>query len=513
MPISQSDQVFSLVKSLSKAEKRNFRLFSTRIMERTDLMFLKLFDLMDKQKTLNDGKLIAEMGGIEKGQYANLKRHLYRQIIISLRMLHKDKHANFKVREYLDFAYILYGKGLYLQALKLIKKAKDLAKKNHMIYMQLTLMEFEKKIESRHITRSGGSKAEVMIAESELIQTDANHIVSLSNLRIKIHGKYLQNGHVRSKEEAAEIRTLYHKHIDHMELDDLGLIERIYYVQSRVWYNYILLDFESCIKYAIEWVELLDNNPIMIEKDVDLYIRGHHYVLSSAIHIKDKHTHANYLEKLEAFRKRNYKKFNTNTQIISFLYVHSGRLDSIILSGQFDQADKVIQRSVNRILRYKLKLDQHRIMVFYYKFAWIYFGYGNLSKAVSYLDKIINNELHNLREDLQNYARVMKLLCHYELGNIDLLQYLINTYSNYFKRKKSLNEFLEQAMKFFTTLRSTGSLEHKKIIKEYHLIFSEMSKDPYERRAFIYLDILSWLESKLKNQSLKEIVGVTYRDS
>ncbi len=507
MPISQSDQVFSLVKSLSKAEKRNFRLYSTRIMERKDLLFLKLFDLMDKQKTLNDAKLIEEMGGIEKGQYSNLKRHLYRQIIISLRMLHKEKRANFKVREYLDFAYILYGKGLYLQALKLIKKAKELAKKNHLIYMQLILMEFEKKIESRHITRSGSSKAEEMILESQLIQTDANHLVSLSNLKIKIHGKYLQNGHVRSKQEAAEIRAFYHTQIDHIDLDALGLIERIYYVQSRVWYNYILLDFKSCIKYAIEWVDLLNSNHIMIDRDVDLYMRGHHYVLSSAIHIKDKKIHADYLAKLEAFRKQAYKKLNTNSQILSFLYVHTGRLDSIILSGQFDKADKVIQRSLNRIRRYKLKLDQHRVMVFYFKFAWIYFGYGNISKALSYLDKIINNELHNLREDLQDYARIMKLLCHYELGNIDLLQYLINTYSNYFNRKKSLNDFLEQAMNFFTTLRSEGLLEHKKIIKEYYLIFSEMNKTPYERRAFIYLDILSWLESKIKNQSLKEIVG------
>jgi len=509
MPISQSSQVFSLIKSLSKAEKRNFRLYSTRIMERTDLLFLRLFDCMDKQKVLDDGQLIEQMGHIEKGQYSNLKRHLYKQIISSLRMLHKEKQANFKVREYLDFAYILYGKGLYLQALKLLQKAKLLAKKHHLIYMQLTLIEFEKKIESRHITRSGSNKAEAMITESQLIQTDANHLVSLSNLRIKIHGKYLQYGHVRSKEEAAEIRTFYHEQIDHIDLDALGLIERIYYVQSRVWYNYILLDFDSCIKYAKEWVDLLDNNPTMIERDVDLYMRGYHYVLTTANHIKDKKTHAAYLEKFESFRKGAYKKFNPNSQILSFLYVHTGRLDSIMLNGHFDKSEKIIARSQNRIRKYKLKLDPHRVMVFYYKFAWIYFGAGNTPKALSFLDKIINNELHKLREDLQNYARIMKLMCHYELGNIDILEYLINTYSTYFDRKKGLNIFLEQAMKLFKSLRSSGESYHKTIIKDYFIIFSEMNNDPYERRAFVYLDILSWLESKIKNTSLQLIISKT----
>ena len=61
-------------------------------------------------------------------------------------MLFKEKGANYKVREYVDYAYILYGKGLYLQALKILKKAKDLAIKHHLIYMQLTIVEFEKKL-------------------------------------------------------------------------------------------------------------------------------------------------------------------------------------------------------------------------------------------------------------------------------------------------------------------------------------------------------------------------------
>lgn len=219
------------------------------------------------------------------------------------------------------------------------------------------------------------------------------------------------------------------------------------------------------MKYAKEWVGLLESNPTMIERDVDLYMRGYHYILTTANHIKDRITHANSLVKFEAFRKDSYKKFNANSQILSFLYVHTGRLDSIILNGHFDQSDEVLSRAQNRIQRYKFKLDSHRVMVFYYKFAWIYFGKGNHAKAIIYLDKIINNELYKLREDLQNYARIMKLMCHFDLGNIDILEYLIKTYSNYFNRKKGLNVFLKRSMECFKSLALKGESEHKSILK------------------------------------------------
>ena len=506
MPISQSDQVFKLIKSLSTAEKRNFRMYAKRIQDKQDLLFLKLFDLLDKQKELQEMQIREELGKLSKMQYSNLKRHLYSQIIASLRLIFREKGANFKVREYIDYAYILYGKGLYLQALKILKKARELAEKHHLIYMQLTIVEFEKKIETRHITRSGSNHALQLLEESISIQSNANHLVRLSNLRIQMHAKYLEYGHVKNTEEAKEIRAYYHKEIDPINLDQLGLMERIYYVQSRVWYNYILLDFKSCLKHASEWVKLLDENPTMQERDYDLYMRGFHYVLTSANHIRDYQIHESYLDRFEAFRTSHYKKFNTNSQILSFLYVHTARLNNIILKGQFDRSEAIIQRSLSRIRKYRMKLDDHRIMVFYFKFAWIYLGAGRPDRSIYFLNRVINNELNKLREDIQNYARILMLICHYESGNIDILQYLISTYAAYFKRKTVSNDFIITATKMFSDLKSKAPLEHKNIFTNYHPYFLSIKEDPYERRALDYLDVLSWIESKMANCSLQELI-------
>jgi len=506
MPISQSLQVFNLVKSLTKAEKRNFRQYAKRIQHSDELLFLQLFDLLDKQKTYDEERIVSSMGRLGKNQYSNIKRHLYSQVITSLRLLHKEKRANFKVREYLDFAYILYGKGLHLQALKLLRKAKVLAQKHHLVYMNLTILELEKTIETRHITRSGSQKAENLIEESAAAQQDANHLVRLSNLRLRVYAKYIQHGNVKNKEEAEAIKAYYREQIDNIDTKKLGFMESVYYLQSRVWYNYILLDFKSCLKHAKKWIALLDKNPAMIERDVDLYIRGFHYVLTTAYHLNDIDTHRHYLEVLESFRKSHYLKFNHNSQIRSFLYVHSARLDHITLNGTFSNAETVIAKSLNRIRRYNYKLDDHRIMVFYYKFAWLYLGAGKVNKSIDYLNRIINNELNKLRVDLQNYSRVLQLICHYELGNFDILQYLLNTHSNYFNRQQSLNTFLKLAMNMFHELRMKGISDHKSVFEQYLNEFKKIGRTRYKRRALVYLDIISWLESKIAGISLEQVI-------
>ena len=260
------------------------------------------------------------------------------------------------------------------------------------------------------------------------------------------------------------------------------------------------------MKWAKEWVTLMVENPYMFERDMDLYMRGYHYILTCATHMRDKKTHSKYLADFEKFRKDNYGLFNHNSQIISFLYVHTGRLDHLIISGDFKDAESVISKCLSRIRRYKYKLDDHRILVFYYKFAWIYLATGKYSKAINYLNFITNNHFNNLREDLQNYARILQLMCHYELKNFEIFQYLINTYTNYFQKREGLNDLIQESVKMFVLLKSAGLLEHKNIFKDSLRGCKKINQDPYERRALVYLDMISWLEAKVRAVPLSVVI-------
>jgi len=87
----QKDNLFSLVKSLTKSEKRQFKLYVGRLGVNAESKFLKLFNLLDKSQTYNEASII-KTGIIKKQQLANVKAHLYKQILISLKL--NPSHQN-----------------------------------------------------------------------------------------------------------------------------------------------------------------------------------------------------------------------------------------------------------------------------------------------------------------------------------------------------------------------------------------------------------------------------------
>lgn len=507
MPISKSEEVFDLVKSLSKAEKRNFNLYVNRLQSNDSKLFSRLFELMDKQKTLDEDKLLADMNDLNKTQFSNLKRHLYTQIVTSLRLIHKQRRANIQVREYLDFAYILYGKGLYLQSLKLLGMGKRMAAKHHLNYLSLTIVEFEKVIESRHITRSKLNRDKELISEAEEMNNTVSKAVRLSNLRLRLHGKYVRYGHVKNAAEKKELVSFFKKAIKDLPQDGLGVMERVFLCQSYVWYHYILLDFKSCLKWAIEWVNLLKAESEMQWRDIDLFMRGYHYVLTAAFQLGDKKVLDKFQNEFETFRSSEYKKFNHNSQITAFLYVHMGRLNSIILHGDYGKGVEIIPRTLKRLKRYGSKMDEHRKLVFYYKIAWIYLGNEQPSKSIDYLMHIVNKDIKNLRQDIQNYARLLFLICHFELSNYDTLNYLCRSMKPHFNKTAKEDIAQIEILKCLEQLSKTPILEQTSVFKSYQKKFDRMFGDIYLQRSATYLDFLSWLEAKVSRKTLAEVVS------
>ena len=506
MPISHTDQLFNLVKSLSKAEKRNFRIYSSRIQNSHSMKYIQLFDILEKQDEL-DEKIILKR--FPKSQLPNLKRHLYSQILISLRLIHKGKHAFIEIRELLDFADILYGKGLYLQSLKILEKAKVLADKANDDLMYLQILEFEKLIESRHITRSGSLKSRELFERSTDKLEASTHVIRLSNLKIFLHGLYIQNGHVKSKKDEDEITSVFEENISKIPVDKLNTIERVYLYQSFVWYYYILIDFSQCYRYALNWVNLLKKEKDHSVRDPNLLMRGYHYLLTSAFNMRDVIQYNKYLEELETYRKNNYKKFNTNTQIVSFLYVHNGRLNSYFLLGEFENGLLILPSTLRRINKYGDKLDAHRIMVLYFKIAWMNLGAGKPSNTVKYLNKILTMEVGFLREDIQGYSRLMMILAHYELENFDIIPYLIANAEHYFKKVTSVNEMQKKTLIFFKKVSEMPLNERVKKFEAFEKELLYLYHNKYESKAFLYLDILSWIRSKISGKTLAAITKET----
>lgn len=52
-------------------------------------------------------------------------------------------------------------------------------------------------------------------------------------------------------------------------------------------------------------------------------------------------------------------------------------------------------------------------------------------------------------------------------------------------------------------------MNRKDMVKEFIALREKLApyqKDPYERRPFLYLDIISWLDSKIQVRKIREVI-------
>lgn len=172
MPNRTTDTLFQLIQSLERAEKRNFKLYMTRNSGTSNLKVVQLFDALDKMPQYDEAILLKKTPSIQKQQLSNLKAHLYQEILASVRLLKQEENIDLQLHEQLDFARILYNKGLNIQSLKILDKVKELAKANNQVtYIQQVLF-LEKKIESLYITRSMQDRAGKLVLNQKKPMSD-----------------------------------------------------------------------------------------------------------------------------------------------------------------------------------------------------------------------------------------------------------------------------------------------------------------------------------------------------
>jgi len=498
MPNRQTDTLFQLIKSLEKSEKRNFKLYVTRNGASEELKIVQLFDALDKMDVYDEALLLKKNDGIKKQQLSNLKAHLYKQILSSLRLLNDVSNIDIQLHEHLDNARILYNKGLYLQSLKILDKMKELASANNQFtYLQQGLF-FEKKIEGLYITRSLQDRAEILTLEANEVNNTITIVSQLSNLSLQLYSWYIKNGHSRNEAEDASLQKYFLEQLGEKAICCKSFYEKLYLYQCHCWAAFIRQDFLQYYRYTQKWVYLFDEEPKMIEIETGHFIKGMHNLMGSHFDLGNHQKLVETLSCFENFSESETVKSNINNRILCFMYVTIAKLNKHFLEGSFSEGLELIPEIEKKSVEYELYLDRHRILVIYYKIACLYFGSGDYEKTIDYLNKIINWKV-DLRTDLQCYSRLLHLIAHYELGNYQILDYLIKSVYRFMAKMQNLSIVEEEIFKF---LKATFHLSVKNIKPELEKLLITLQQhqiNRFETRTFMYLDIISWIESKLEN--------------
>lgn len=505
MTSHQKDTLFILIKSLSKSEKRQFKLYVNRLGVNADAKFLALFNLLDKMQDYKEGEIL-KSGIVKKQQLSNLKAHLYKQILVSLRLNPVNQNVRLQIREQLDFATILYHKGLYKQSLKILDKAKAQAIAYQEKVVAYEIVELEKVIETQYITRSISGRADELAVQAKELSLQNVLTSKLSNLSLQLYGIMLRFGYVKSDKEYKWVTDYYKAHMPKFKLSDLDFREKLWLYKAQLWYSFLTQDFLSCYKYALRWVTLFYDNESMIYLNPVFYLKGVNYLLDSMFYIKYRSEFEESLQRLQHTIADPKFPRNDNLEVLSFFCIYGNKLNLYFMSGDFENAQHLEKDILNGIKRYEDKIDEHHVMVLYYKLACMYFGMGDNKMCIQYLKKIINNKQLTMREDLMCFARVLSLVAHYEAGMDYHLEVQLKSTYKFLLKMNDLHEVQKEMIKFLRNLGEIYPHELKDEFKKLHARLKKFEDHPYEKRAFLYLDIISWLESKIENRSVGDII-------
>lgn len=286
--------------------------------------------------------------------------------------------------------------------------------------------------------------------------------------------------------------------------------ELMYLYQSYCWFGFIRFDFLQYYRYSQKWVDLFHQKEVMISVEPGHYIKGMHNLLNAHFDLRNFKEFDITLKQFEDYAKTDVANLHDNFRVHTFIYINSAKINRHLMQGTFSEGLALVKEIEGPMMDNSPYIDMHRIMVFNYKIATLYFGNQEYGKAIDYLQRIMYNGNADLRIDLQCYARLLHLMSHYELGNYDIMESLTKSVYRFMARMKYLTVVEEEMFRF---IRRSFGLSPRDLQPEFEKLLDKIKHlegNRYETRSFAYLDVISWVESKVFAKPLSQIIRAKY---
>lgn len=513
--MKRSEHLFQLIKSLSKSEKRSFKLYANRHTIGDKNNYIQLFDAIDKQekhdeklliKKLKDPKLINSLSSI--------KVQLYNLILKNLRQYNPTNKITYHLRMQMDYIDILFEKGLYGQCKKVLKKAQEAAIKHdkHIIIDELSIYEYELAIKQSKYNDIDNyinttfpkvkkiRKTNEMLAEYECLMASIKLLVLESN----------QTGLTINKNKFEEIVS--HELLLIEPNDHLNKCQVEFYTIWGYYYNF--MDHkEKAYFHRKRVLEIFESHPHEMVEYPKEWIHHARLLLNTLSHFKmydefDKEQKR--IKKVIDDIAEVKKTQNLNAEIYNTIY--NAQLDLDLDRGFFKTSAAYAEEAQVHFKTYKDQIDLNSIMVIYFNFTYAYFGNGEYHKSLKWINKLINNNYGNVRLDIQCMARMLNIVIHYELGNYELIPSLVRSTNRYLikidRKFKVETSFLKFANK---CLQYEYSPEFKIHFQQEIGNIEKIIEAPFEKKILDFFDLISWLKTKVENRNMEDIVKETIR--
>jgi hypothetical protein len=94
-----------------------------------------------------------------------------------------------------------------------------------------------------------------------------------------------------------------------------------------------------------------------------------------------------------------------------------------------------------------------------------------------------------------------------------LMEPLTKSVYRFMAKMENLTGVEEEMFRFLRHSFQVSRQELKIELEKFLSKIKQFEKNRFETRAFAYLDIVSWVEAKVNNKTMSEVIGKKYRDN
>ncbi len=505
-----SDSLHRLIHSLSKQEKRHFKIFASRHTIGEQNNYVLLFDAIEKMKEYDETVLLKKFKGESSlNNFSITKSRLYETILRSLDVFHHNSSVDAQLWKELHYTEILYKKTLYDQCAKRLKSARKLAEKyeKHAVLVQIHALE---KSLAEKDSYSGMRDENILdvLAEDRKVAEDIRVYNELWNVKSRLFLLLNTKGRARGSEQLDEFRHLIDASLQQQKPEVLSVNARFMYHHTYSAYYFAITDAENCRIHLAANVSLIESNTDIFRDEPNVYFG----VLTNLIYVCSRlKLYKEVLENLKKLRSLPEKldtARNEDLEIKLFSSAYSLELTLYNSIGHFDKAMELVPKIEEGLQRFEGRISKLREAHFIISVAVAYYGEGKFQQSLKWTSRLLNDSEIGENEWIFAVAQVFALILHIELNNFDVLPYVGRSVQRYLKTRNRAYQFENVFLKFAEKISKADDAKTiQPLYEELNVNLRKLDEDHFEKTAFEYFDFPAWAESKARNISFREIVS------
>lgn len=503
-----SNDLFQLIKSLTKQEKRYFKLHASRHVIGKENKYVKLFDAIDKQPVYNEGQIKKKFKHAPITRQLHVaKNYLYQLILDSLRNYHESKSED-KFHTLLRNAQLLFNKGLYDQSEKVLNKAKKSAVDNERFLQLLEIFRWEHQIaHSQNDFKWLEQYIQAGILEEYHLLEKYRNFLEFQALNDRVFIPYWRKGAIRTKKEKEALTELFEQPLFQNVENAKSFYARYFYHNSRFSFHLFMGDFQPSYEHIQQLVAMfarLEKSKIK-GKLVRNYSSAliNQYIVQSQLGLTKDIPHT--LEQL-----RNVPTDSAEQKRRLIIRSFNLEIDFYINTGQFQTGLQQIEQLLQNFDKLHRDVNKQQRLGLYYNLAYLHFGASDYDHALDWINRLLNDPDLKTRQDIHCFGRLLNLIIHYELGNDQLLEYIVKSTYRFLSNRQRLFKVESVMLKLMRHYPKWITSREKQA--GFRLLIEELKalkKEELEKRAFEYFDFISWMKSQIGSGSFEELVQKT----